>query len=132
MMPSHMASVLKELRTRARTRSVRAVSVPRSVPMALRESLRVAGRHQRIGVGAEDLRYAADIAGDDRHAGGNAFKHDVGQRLGPGGNDQHAAERECLARIHRRQEADLAGEPEFVRERAQFVFFRAGADCGER
>ena len=56
----------------------------------------------------EDLRNAADIGGDERHAGRGRLQHEVGHRFRPRGQHDGAGEREGLARRHRRQEGDAA------------------------
>ncbi len=42
----------------------------------------IVGRDEVLGLGAEDLRDAADARGYARHAGGRRLEHHIGQRFG--------------------------------------------------
>ena len=72
----------------------------------------IAGREQRVGVGIENLRDAADIGGDHRNSGGGRLDHDIGHGIAARGNDQQAALGEAVARLDVADEANRFAEAE--------------------
>lgn len=73
-------------------------------------------------VGADQLREAADVAGDDREAGGERFEDDHGLALVPGGGDDEGAGFEHAA-------ADVDGiEPPGERDAGAGASLKVGAE----
>ena len=83
-------------RRASRVRAPQAGAIARRAPRD-----RPAG--QRRGVGAEDLRDAADAVAISGTRGGRRLEHDIGQRLRARGNDQQPPERKGRARRHWRR-----------------------------
>ena len=102
-------------RTRARTcfgDAMRFAGIDQCRAHRLDQRRDVVGRNEMHGLGPENLRHAADLGGDDRHAGGRGLEHHIGQRFRARGNDQHPPHGERLPRRTKADETNLFGEAE--------------------
>jgi len=80
------------------------------------QDFHVSGRHERRVGAVNDLGYATDVGGEERHARRGRFQDNVGHAFGPRRDNQAAAEREGSPRRHRPGEGNETAETELVGE----------------
>src|SRR6267154_1467945 len=70
------------------------------------------GREQRLGMGSENLRNAADIRGDHRNSRRGRLDYNIGHRIPARWNDQQPALGEAVPRLDVANEAHRLGKTE--------------------